>query len=45
MIISMLVKISLSNINRYYMIERAKDAQVIGIVVGTLGVGKYGLLF
>ena len=26
------------------MIERAKDAQVIGIVVGTLGVGKYGLL-
>ena len=31
------------NINRYYMIERAKDAQVVGIVVGTLGVGKYGL--
>ena len=27
-------------INRYYMIQRAKDAQVVGIVVGTLGVGN-----
>ena len=25
---------------RYYMIQRAKDAQVVGIVVGTLGVGN-----
>lgn len=24
---------------RYYMIERAKDAKIVGIVVGTLGVG------
>ena len=27
-------------IYRYYMIQRAKDAQVVGIVVGTLGVGN-----
>ncbi|KAJ7380295.1 Diphthamide biosynthesis protein 2 [Desmophyllum pertusum] len=26
---------------RYYMIQRAKDAQVVGIVVGTLGVADY----
>ncbi|XP_007898034.1 2-(3-amino-3-carboxypropyl)histidine synthase subunit 2 isoform X2 [Callorhinchus milii] len=26
---------------RYYMIERAKDAQVVGILVGTLGVADY----
>ncbi|PIK42659.1 putative diphthamide biosynthesis protein 2-like [Apostichopus japonicus] len=26
---------------RYYMIERAKDAGIVGILVGTLGVAKY----
>ncbi|KAK3089471.1 hypothetical protein FSP39_003874 [Pinctada imbricata] len=26
---------------RYYMIERAKDARIVGIVVGTLGVAQY----
>ncbi|XP_068702450.1 2-(3-amino-3-carboxypropyl)histidine synthase subunit 2-like [Montipora foliosa] len=26
---------------RYYMIQRAKDAQVVGIVVGTLGIADY----
>jgi len=26
---------------RYYLIERAKDANIVGIVVGTLGVTKY----
>ena len=25
---------------RYYLIQKARDAQVVGIVVGTLGVGK-----
>lgn len=32
--------ILLSPVHRYYMIQRAKDAQVVGIVVGTLGVGR-----
>ena len=32
--------ILLSLVHRYYMIQRAKDAQVVGIVVGTLGVGR-----
>ena len=27
------------NIYRYYLIERAKDAQVVGILIGTLGIG------
>ena len=26
---------------RYYLVEKAKDANVIGILVGTLGVGKF----
>ncbi|XP_067118338.1 2-(3-amino-3-carboxypropyl)histidine synthase subunit 2 isoform X1 [Centruroides vittatus] len=26
---------------RYYLIEKAKDAQMVGILVGTLGVSKY----
>ncbi len=26
---------------RYYMIQKAKDADVIGIVVGTLGIGNF----
>ncbi|CAL1540844.1 unnamed protein product [Lymnaea stagnalis] len=26
---------------RYYLIERAKDANIVGIVAGTLGVGRY----
>ena len=26
---------------RYYMIEKAKDAQIVGILAGTLGVGDY----
>ena len=26
---------------RYYMVERAKDASIVGIVVGTLGVARY----
>lgn len=26
---------------RYYLIERAKDADIVGILVGTLGVSKY----
>jgi diphthamide biosynthesis protein 2 len=25
---------------RYYLVEKAKDAMTIGILVGTLGVGK-----
>lgn len=29
---------------RYAIIQRARDADVIGILVGTLGVGKYCLL-
>jgi diphthamide biosynthesis enzyme Dph1/Dph2-like protein len=26
--------------NRYFLVQKAKDADTIGIVVGTLGVGK-----
>jgi hypothetical protein len=26
---------------RYYLIQKAKDAKVVGIIVGTLGVGDY----
>ena len=26
---------------RYYLVEKAKDANIIGILVGTLGVGKF----
>jgi diphthamide biosynthesis protein 2 len=26
---------------RYFLVQKAKDADVIGIVVGTLGVGKF----
>jgi diphthamide biosynthesis enzyme Dph1/Dph2-like protein len=38
----MFVSTSFTNIfhiSRYYLIERAKDAQVVGILIGTLGVG------
>ncbi|XP_073232965.1 2-(3-amino-3-carboxypropyl)histidine synthase subunit 2-like [Porites lutea] len=36
-----MVSVNKALMKRYYMIERAKDAQVIGIVVGTLGVADY----
>lgn len=26
---------------RYYLVERAKDANIVGILVGTLGVGMF----
>jgi diphthamide biosynthesis enzyme Dph1/Dph2-like protein len=26
--------------NRYFLVQKAKDADTIGIVVGTLGVGR-----
>lgn len=35
------VNINKALMKRYYMIERAKDAQVVGILVGTLGVADY----
>lgn len=35
------VKINRALMKRYYAIERAKDASVVGILVGTLGVADY----
>nr|XP_020444016.1 2-(3-amino-3-carboxypropyl)histidine synthase subunit 2 [Monopterus albus]XP_020444017.1 2-(3-amino-3-carboxypropyl)histidine synthase subunit 2 [Monopterus albus] len=35
------VSISRALMKRYYTIERAKDAKVVGILVGTLGVAEY----
>uniref|UniRef100_A0A9J7XG29 2-(3-amino-3-carboxypropyl)histidine synthase subunit 2 n=1 Tax=Cyprinus carpio carpio TaxID=630221 RepID=A0A9J7XG29_CYPCA len=35
------VKINKALMKRYYAIERAKDASVVGILVGTLGVANY----
>ena len=29
---------------RYYLVEKAKDANIVGILVGTLGVGTLFLL-
>lgn len=26
---------------RYFLVEKAKDANIVGILVGTLGVGKF----
>lgn len=26
---------------RYYLVEKAKDARIVGILVGTLGVGMF----
>lgn len=31
-----------SSLDRYYLVQRAREAGVIGIVVGTLGVQRYG---
>lgn len=28
---------------RYYLVEKAKDASIVGILVGTLGVGMFTL--
>lgn len=39
-----LVQLSTSSIDvlcRYYLVERAKDANIVGILVGTLGVGMF----
>uniref|UniRef100_A0A665WRL8 2-(3-amino-3-carboxypropyl)histidine synthase subunit 2 n=1 Tax=Echeneis naucrates TaxID=173247 RepID=A0A665WRL8_ECHNA len=36
-----LVRINCALMKRYYAIERAKDANVVGILVGTLGVADY----
>lgn len=27
--------------SRYYLVEKAKDAAIVGILVGTLGLGMY----
>ena len=27
--------------HRYYLIQKAKDAKTVGILVGTLGTGQY----
>ncbi|XP_064605968.1 2-(3-amino-3-carboxypropyl)histidine synthase subunit 2-like [Liolophura sinensis] len=35
------VNVNKALMKRYYMIERAKDARIVGIVVGTLGVTDY----
>jgi diphthamide biosynthesis protein 2 len=35
------VNINRSLKKRYYLIQKAKDAKVVGIIVGTLGVGDY----
>lgn len=35
------VKINKALMKRYYAIERAKDASVVGVLVGTLGVANY----
>ncbi|XP_051572701.1 2-(3-amino-3-carboxypropyl)histidine synthase subunit 2-like [Myxocyprinus asiaticus] len=35
------IKINKALMKRYYVIERAKDAGVVGILVGTLGVANY----
>lgn len=35
------LNISRALMKRYYLIERARDAQVVGILVGTLGVADY----
>ena len=34
-------KINKALMKRYYLVERAKDASIVGIVAGTLGVAKY----
>lgn len=44
--VSQICRIETSNVNkdlmkRFYLIERAKDANIIGIVVGTLAVSNY----
>lgn len=35
------VSINRALMKRYYLVERAKDANIVGIVAGTLGVAKY----
>ncbi|GFR93459.1 2-(3-amino-3-carboxypropyl)histidine synthase subunit 2 [Elysia marginata] len=35
------VNINRALMKRYYLVERAKDANIVGIVAGTLGVAKY----
>ncbi|XP_031570952.1 2-(3-amino-3-carboxypropyl)histidine synthase subunit 2-like [Actinia tenebrosa] len=35
------INVNKALMKRYYMIQKAKDAQVVGIVVGTLGVADY----
>jgi hypothetical protein len=36
-----IVLITIQAVCRYYLVEKAKDANIIGILVGTLGVGMY----
>jgi hypothetical protein len=36
-----IVLIAIQTVCRYYLVEKAKDANIIGILVGTLGVGMY----
>eukprot|EP01117_Protostelium_nocturnum_P013073 TRINITY_DN4852_c2_g1_i1.p1 TRINITY_DN4852_c2_g1~~TRINITY_DN4852_c2_g1_i1.p1 ORF type:complete len:429 (-),score=115.88 TRINITY_DN4852_c2_g1_i1:107-1393(-) len=35
------INVNRALMKRYYLVQQAKDAEVIGIVVGTLGVGRY----
>ena len=35
------VQINRALMKRYYLVEKAKDANIVGIVVGTLGVARY----
>ena len=35
------LKINKTLMKRFYLVERAKDARIVGIVVGTLGVAHY----
>ena len=39
------VLIKIQTVCRYYLVEKAKDANIVGILVGTLGVGMYIVTF
>ena len=39
------ININRSLMKRYYMIEKAKDAKIVGILIGTLGVSNYMEIF
>lgn len=37
---SIILLLTCKLLSRYFLVEKAKDANIVGILVGTLGVGK-----